>query len=36
LTSHTAAHRAMELEHIFDEALSVPALGSYKQMVAEA
>jgi spore maturation protein CgeB len=36
LTSHTAAHRAMELEHIFDEALSVPALSSYKQMVAEA
>jgi hypothetical protein len=26
----------MELEHIFDEAPSVPALGSYRQMVAEA
>ncbi|MCA1577336.1 MAG: glycosyltransferase [Acidobacteria bacterium] len=36
LTSHTAAHRAAELERIFDEALSVPALANYKQMVAEA
>ena len=38
LTSHTAAHRAAELERIFDEALSVPVVDHFnrKQMVAEA
>ena len=38
LTSHTAAQRAAELEHIFDEALSVPAFegSNHQQMVAEA
>ena len=38
LTSHTAAHRAAELERIFDDALSVPAAEQLDQklMVAEA
>ena len=38
LTSHTAAHRAAELERILDEALHFPVLEtmSRKQMVAEA
>lgn len=38
LTSHTSAHRAAELERIFDEALSVPVVDhfNHKQMVAEA
>ena len=38
LTSHTAAHRAAELERIFDEALSVPVLEQFnrKHLVAEA
>jgi len=38
LASHTATHRAAELERIFDDALSVPVMPtlSHKQMVAEA
>jgi spore maturation protein CgeB len=38
LTSHTAAHRAAELERIFNEALSIPVIEEFnrKQMVAEA
>lgn len=37
LASHTAAHRAAELERIFDDALSVPVLqpSTQKHMVAE-
>ncbi|HEX7332530.1 MAG TPA: glycosyltransferase [Pyrinomonadaceae bacterium] len=37
LASHTAAHRAAELEYIFDAALSTPAVETLncKQMVAE-
>ena len=37
IESHTAAHRAAELESIFDEARSMPAIesGYQKQMVAE-
>lgn len=38
LTSHTAAHRAAELEQIFDDALSAPVLPTpnHQHMVAEA
>ena len=38
LASHTAAHRAAELERIFDDALRVPVMQTLnqKQMVAEA
>jgi spore maturation protein CgeB len=38
LNSHTAAHRAAELERIFDEALRVPVMEHFhhKRMVAEA
>jgi spore maturation protein CgeB len=37
LSSHTAAHRAEELEHILDDAMRVPALQAtnHKQMVVE-
>lgn len=38
LNSHTAAHRAVELERIFEESLSIPLMDQVvsKQMVAEA
>jgi len=38
LTSHTAAHRAAELERIFEESLNIPLMDhiASKQMVAEA
>src|ERR1051325_9140874 len=35
LASHTAAHRATELEQLFNAALSAPLLENYQPMVAE-